>query len=137
MTRYAALLLVLALAVPVIALAAVATSGPHQLPGIQGLEVTLDADGATELTTDDASHGLAGKRAFFFQMDTDGDGTDEHLLVRIQQAPNGLWIDLVADTSVANVDSRVAAMDLSSAQGNHPSPTEDAADTEAITAAGS
>lgn len=55
------------------------------------------------------------------------------LLVRLQHANNGLFVDVVADATIGEVDTRTGAMSLTAR--SHPSPTEDAVDTAILAAA--
>lgn len=61
-------------------------------------------------------------------------GQDVYVLVRLQTAANGLFLDLVAEDSIADLTTRTAALSLGH---SHPSPTKDAIDQAAIDDAGS
>lgn len=99
------------------------------------LEVTAHVTTASVLATDDATHGLVGKRAMVLQWEVNGQEVD--VLVRAQKVGNGVWVDLVASDTVNNLGTAVGAMDLSGDATGHPAPTEDAADTAVLAAAGS
>jgi hypothetical protein len=57
-------------------------------------------------------------------------------LVRIQQAPNGLFVDLVLSDTLANLDTDLGSMNLSTAVPAHPSPQRDGVDDEPYLSAG-
>lgn len=58
---------------------------------------------------------------------------DVVILVRIQDAPNGLFVDIVGDRTIGEVTTRTSAMNLSAR--SHPSPTVDAIDAAILAAA--
>ena len=99
-------------------------------PGrIHGVTVSLDADSAV---ADEVDPGLAGdKRALVLNFSVNGQACV--MLVRLQTATNGLFVDLVVDQSLAALDTRVGAMNLSGR--SHPAPQEDAIDTTILVAA--
>jgi hypothetical protein len=55
------------------------------------------------------------------------------MLVRLQKASNGVFVDVCVSDTDANLSTLVTAMNLSSR--SHPSPTKDAIDTAILAAA--
>lgn len=128
MKRFLAVCLVLVLASA--ALAATAT----QKLDLQGLRVPvhLTVDG-TSAAIDGADSAGASKRAAVVAFVVSGQAVKA--LVRVQQAANGLFVDIIPSNSLANLETAVGAIDLSATVTSHPSPTDDAIDAEAIAAA--
>lgn len=93
------------------------------------ITLSLDADSAAEDTVD--ASGFATKRGVIVTGEVNSQAFA--LLVRVQRAPNGLFLDLVIDQSLAALDTRVGAMNLTSR--SHPAPAEDAIDTAILAAA--
>jgi hypothetical protein len=88
---------------------------------------------AAVLATDTGSN--ANKRAQVVTIDlSDAAETTAVLLVRVQDAPNGLFIDIVGEATIGELSTRVSAMTLTG--NSHPSTAEDAIDTAVIAAAG-
>lgn len=81
----------------------------------------------------DSDHATS-KHAFVHTLVINSQEVD--LLIRVEQTLGGCWIDVVGASSVANLSTAVAAMDLSSLGTGHPSPTKDAIDKQALVAAG-
>lgn len=101
--------------------------------GISGLpQITITAAGqaVSVLATDPGT--LASKRAQVVQF-TDVDGRTFVVLVRAQKSPTGFYLDLVAEASIGELTTRVAAMTLTGA--SHPAPAADAVDTAVLAAA--
>lgn len=91
--------------------------------------LSLDADVAVAEELDAGSSG--SKRAAVLSCTVNAQAV--FMLVRIQEGPNGLFLDIVADSSLANVVTRVGNMELDGR--SHPSPIEDAIDTAVLAAA--
>lgn len=130
MKRFLFALLVLAIAVPAV-IAATAT----QKLDVQGLRVPVHVtvDG-TSAAIDGADSTGASKRAAVVSCVVSGQAVV--VLVRVQQAPNGLFVDLVPSNTIGNLETAVGSMDLSATVPSHPSPADDAIDAAAIAAAG-
>lgn len=97
--------------------------------GALPLVVSIDADTAVAEAADAGTS--AFKRAVVLSCEVNAQAV--FLLVRVQDGPNGLFVDVVADQSLAAVDTRMASLDLNGI--SHPSPTEDAIDTAVLVAA--
>jgi hypothetical protein len=97
---------------------------------VQGLpNIVVSCDGTVAVCSN-ADVGNAGsKRIMIFGSQTTG-GAPVHAALRIQKTGNGLFIDLVIDGTLAQLDTRFGSLNLSAR--SHPSPTEDAVDTAAI-----
>lgn len=92
-----------------------------QIAGLPQITLALDGTAAAVEATDAGS--LASKRAAVLSCTVNG------------QAPNGLFLDVVAAESVAALDTAAGNMDLSAEVPSHPSPEEDAVDTAVLAAA--
>lgn len=92
--------------------------------------VILSLDG-TSAAVDDTHFSSGHKGAAVIACVVSGQAVN--LLVRVQKASNGLFIDIVASDTVTNLDTAVGSMDFSGR--SHPSPTEDAVDTAILAAA--
>lgn len=57
------------------------------------------------------------------------------LMARVTRGANGVFLDLQLATTVAELDTAVAAMALASSVPAHPAPAEDAVDTAALVTA--
>lgn len=130
MKRYLLAILVLAIAVPAV-IAATAT----QRVDVQGLRVPLHVtvDG-TSVAVDGIDTTGGSKRSLVVAAVVSGQAVKA--LLRIQLAPNGLFVDQVFSNTLENLETAAGAMDLSATVSGHPSPTDDAFDAEAIAAAG-
>lgn len=91
--------------------------------------ITLTVDGVVAVCSNADVSGNGTKRVAIVGAELDS-GHAVHLGVRIQRASNGLFIDIVTGSSLANLDTRFGAMSLTGI--SHPSPTEDAIDTAAL-----
>lgn len=106
-------------------------STTFQIAGLPQITLTLDATAPVAKATDVGT--LASKRAAVLTCTVNGQAVA--LLVRVQRAPNGLFLDLVAAESVVALDTATGNMDLSAEVPSHPSPEEDAVDTAVLAAA--
>lgn len=97
--------------------------------GLPPITLSSDMDAAAEDTVD--ASGNPTKRAVILTGEANSQVVA--ILVRIQKAPNGIFLDLVLDESLATVDTRMGSTNLSGR--SHPSPTEDAIDTAILAAA--
>src|SRR5690606_21421910 len=104
---------------------------PFDILGTPYLVVTAQAEEAEVLATDDGS-GSSSKRAKVVKL-SDGTGKELVLLLRVQRAPGGLFVDVIGDASVAALTSRVIDLEITGV--DHPSPTKDAVDTAVLAAA--
>lgn len=133
MHRFAVSLIALALTVAT-GLAFAATSTPTLTPriGKKGAMVTLEASTAASIiAVDDGAHGLRGKTGWVGKCTVNGQ--EVFLLLRLQDAPNGLFLDVLASDTAANLDTLAGSLDLATVTSStHPSPTEDACDTALI-----
>lgn len=102
------------------------------LAGVPSLVVTADVTTASVVAIDSGL--VASKRAVLVLMEVNGQ--DVYLLVRFQRATNGTFLDLVGAESLAALDARLDALDLSAAVPAHPSPARDAVDDEPYLSAG-
>lgn len=103
------------------------TQTPVAAAGLPGVVITTVAQGATVLATDQDT--LTGKVAQIVKL-TDVDGREFVLLVRLQRASNGLFLDIVGEATIGQLDTRVAAMAITG--NSHPSTAEDATDTAVL-----
>jgi hypothetical protein len=128
----AAALLVVVFALPLAVLAATSTTTATQPVANQPVYVTLEAStSASVIAADDGSHNLTGKTGWVGVCSVNGQ--DVYLLIRLQEAGNGIWLDVLASDTAANLDTLAGASDLSTVTSSaHPSPTEDACDTALI-----
>lgn len=122
--------LVALLAVVTVASLALAANTNSQLK-MAGLPVTLSVDGDSAAVDELDAGTSASKRAAVVGFNIHGRAVV--VLVRIQKASNGLFVDLVADNTIGEVSTRTSAMNLSGR--SHPSATHDAIDDAIITAA--
>lgn len=126
------LLAVLALVVGLNLAQAQVASSTFRVGGVGLITCTADVTTASVLATDAGTVAGLSKRAQVQKWVVNGQ--DVFVLVRVQRSSGGTFVDLVADSSLANLLTRVDAMNLAGV--NHPAPTKDAVDAEAITAAG-
>lgn len=105
------------------------TNSVLSMAGLGNVVLSVDADSAVVDELD--ASGKASKRAAVIACAVSGQAVV--LLVRLQQSNRGLFLDIVADDTVTDLDTRVGSLNLSGR--NHPSPTEDAVDTAILTAA--
>lgn len=96
-----------------------------------GLPVVLSVDGDSAAVDELDPGTSATKRAAVVGFDVHGRAVV--VLVRIQRASNGLFIDLVGDNTIGEVTTRTTAMNLSGR--SHPAAAKDAIDTAILTAA--
>lgn len=103
---------------------------------LQGLElpvvVTNHADAAAA-TAQDASE-RPTKRVLMRTLTVGGNGVGQ--LIRLEVHQGKLFLDIVEDEDLANLDTLVGAMDLASTVAGHPNPTEDGVDSSALSEAG-
>lgn len=123
------LLILVALASIVGAAWAANTSSTLLVGGVGRVTLSVDGDSAVVDELDPGSS--KNKRAAVVNFKVHD--RDVVLLVRMQHANNGLFLDIVADNTIGEVTTRTTAMNLSSR--SHPSPTKDAVDTAILTAA--
>jgi hypothetical protein len=128
MRKYLALLLVLVLAVQ--AYAAATTSTGIDCAGLPRIVLTVNAATTGDVVCTDTGT-LYGKRAQVIR--TVSNGETKYVLVRIQKAGNGLFIDEIAAETTTALATRIAAFDLTSTALGHPSPVNDTADDECAT----
>ena len=128
MRKYLALLLVLVLAAQ--AFAAATTSTGIDCAGLPRIVLTVNAATTGDVVCTDTGT-LFGKRAQVIR--TVSNGQTKYVLVRIQKASNGLWLDEIASETTTALATRITAFDLTSTATGHPSPTHDAADDECAT----
>jgi hypothetical protein len=95
--------------------------------------VSMYEDGAITSYADDGTHGLVGKRCIIHTAQITTQSNAIWIMTRIQQSPNGVYIDLVPATSIAELTTAVAAFNFSGI--GHPAPQADACDDAVITAA--
>lgn len=100
------------------------TADQVTLAGLPGVTFATNADTTGVVRV--CSNTVIGKRAFLVHFVINGQ--DVYMLARLQRASNGLFLDLVADSSAANLDAQITAMDFSATSIGHPSPTRDATD---------
>lgn len=91
--------------------------------------IILSVDGVVAVCSNADVSGYGSKRVAIIGAEVAG-GVPVHLMVRIQRATNGLFIDVVTASTLAQLDTNVGSMDFSGR--SHPSPTEDAVDTAAL-----
>lgn len=132
MRRNLTILLAAIVAAPVLWAATATTS--VALGGMPGGAVQLTIDGTSAAVEGVDTGNSASKRSAVVSCVVSGQAVV--LLVRIERAPNGTFIDLVPSDTVGNLDTALGAMDLSATVPSHPSPTDDAVDAAAITDAG-
>lgn len=105
------------------------TSSALRMAGVG--EVRFSLEGTTP-TVDEIDPGTnAYKRAAVVACVVSGQAVK--LLLRVQKASNGLFIDACVSDTDANLSTLVNAMNLSGR--SHPSPTKDAIDTAILAAA--
>jgi len=106
-----------------------------RLQGIGPVLVTAQgATGETVAVTGIDTSETPSKKCIVQQLNVAGNNV--YILVRLEHKNGALWIDLVGDSSVANLSATVTSLSLSTVTIGHPSPARDAIDNTAITAAG-
>lgn len=103
------------------------TQTSARMGGLPLLTITTQAQTATVLATDDGSS--ASKLCHVVSCTT-VDGHPFVLLVRLQKASNGLFLDVIGEATIGELTTRVTAMEITG--GSHPSPTKDAIDTAVL-----
>lgn len=106
------------------------TQTPVTVAGLPDFVVTAQAQTAEVLATDTGTVG--SKRAHVISMTT-VDGYPVVLLVRIQKAPNGIFLDIIGEATIGELTTRVGSMEITGS--SHPSTEEDAVDTAVLEAA--
>lgn len=94
--------------------------------------LTVDAATTGDVVATDAGVTLSNKCGQIVRVVSDGQ--TKFVLVRVQRASNGLWIDTIAAETTTALATRIAAFDLTSTATGHPSPVNDATD-DALSAA--
>lgn len=97
---------------------------------IPNLVVTADVHTSSVLATDVGSS--ASKRDVAMKWVING--MDIHVLMRVEQTPSGLFIDLIADNAIGELSTRVTALSITT--NSHPTAGRDAIDTATLVAAG-
>ena len=122
------------LLVALVGVAFAATTTGTSLGQSIGPQVFLTVDAATtgDVVASDLGSTLTGKCGQIVRVVSNGE--TKFVLVRIQRASNGLWIDTIAAETTSALATRIAAFDLASASPGHPSPVNDATD-DALAAA--
>lgn len=128
MRKLLAALLILVLAVQ--AYAAATTSTGIDLAGLPRIVLTVNAATTGDVVCTDTGT-LYGKRAQIVRVVSNSE--TKFVLVRIQKASNGLWIDEIAAETTTALATRIGAFSLASTATGHPSPTHDTADDECAT----
>ena len=113
------------------AFAATTTTTGLDLAGLPRIMLTVDAATTGDVVVTDAGTS-ATKRAQVIR--TVSNGQTKYVFVRIQRAPNGLWIDEIASETTTALATRILAFDLTTSAPGHPSPVNDAID-DAVSAA--
>lgn len=128
-------LLVIAIGLPLAAVAATSTPTATQPILSKPVWVTLEASTAAAIVAaDDGAHNLTGKTGWVGKCTVNGQ--EVFLLIRLQEAGNGVWLDVLASDTAANLDTLAGALSLATVTSSaHPSPAEDACDTALILAA--
>lgn len=128
----AAAILVAVFALPLAVLAATSTPTMTQPICGQPVLVTLAATGtASIIAVDDGAHNISGKTGWVGKCTVNGQ--EVFLLIRVQEATNGIFLDVLASDTAANLDTLAGSLSLASVTSSaHPSPTEDACDTALI-----
>lgn len=103
------------------------TQTSARVGGLPHLTITTQAQTATVLATDDTS---SPNKLCHVVSCTTVDGYPFVLLVRLQKASNGLFLDVIGEATIGELTTRVNAMAITG--GSHPSPSEDAIDTAVL-----
>lgn len=103
--------------------------------GIPSLQLTFNGEAASVLSVDssNATHGVTGKRCGAWKTTVNGQAVV--VMLRVQQASNGLFVDAIVEESAAELDTEMGSLDLSSSVPAHPGAVEDAADSAVIAGA--
>lgn len=127
--RLAALLALLAFVV--LGLTAVQAANTNTQGVVRGLPpLVISVDGTSAVCTDSDFTSSSKATAVIACVVS---GQEVNLLVRVQKAANGLYVDVVTGSTLANLTTNAGSMNLSGR--SHPSPTVDAVDTANLTAA--
>lgn len=94
--------------------------------GLPQVVVTAQAQTATVLATNDDSP----SKSVHVISCTTVDGYPFVLLLRVQNATNGLFIDVIGEASIGELTTRVTAMTITGS--SHPSTAKDAIDTAVL-----
>ncbi len=127
MRARSALLCFALLLLAVHAYAAATTSTGIDVAGLPRVVLTVNAATTGDVVCTDTGT-LYGKRAQVIR--TVSNSETKYVLVRIQKASNGLFVDEIAAETTTALATRINAFDLTSTALGHPSPTHDAADDE-------
>lgn len=106
------------------------TQTPLTMAGVPDLTITCVAQAVEVLATDPGTS--SHKRAQVVQI-TDVDGREFFLLVRVERAVNGLFLDIVGEATVGELTTRTTGMTITG--GIHPTVGEDAIDVAVLAAA--
>ena len=129
--RVAAALALLLVAFVGVAFAATTTATGLDVAGLPRVVLTVDAATTGDVVATDTGT-LFGQRAQILRVVSGGE--TKFVLVRIQRASNGLWIDTIAAETTTALATRIAAFDLTSTATGHPSPVNDSVDDALATA---
>lgn len=114
------------------AFAATIGSSTVQVTGLPDIYVTSQGPSGSTVTVLADPKGGSTKKAFVHRV-TIG-GVERDTLIRFETTTHGIYVDLVSDATITSLSTSTGSMSLTTA--SHPSPTKDAADTEAMVAAG-
>lgn len=95
--------------------------------GLPPVVITAQAQTASVLATDPGTS--SSKRAHVLSLTT-VDGYPVVILLRVEHASNGLFIDVIGEASIGELTTRVAAMAITGS--SHPSPADDAIDAAVL-----
>lgn len=126
MRRYLILALLVLIGVPTVVWAATAST-LLEFPG-QPIRITLD--GTTPVIEGTSADLSAHKKAVHISCVVSGQPVQ--LLLRVQKAPNGTFVDLITSNTAQNLATAVDALDLAAAVPGHPSPEKDEIDQAAL-----
>lgn len=91
-------------------------------------QVTVVGENLTLLA--DGSGSLVGRRVLVWSASLGEQPVV--LMARVSKAPNGVFVDLQLATTVAELTTAVAAINLATSVPAHPAPDQDAVDTAAL-----
>lgn len=103
-----------------------------RMAGLPEVDVTLDGTSVAFTAVDSA--GRADKRAAVVAAVVSGQAVKA--LLRVQRAPNGVFIDIVFSDTVTNLQTATNSLSLSTTTVGHPAPVKDSIDQNVLTAAG-
>lgn len=106
------------------------TNSPIALAGLPPITLSVDADSAAVDELDDGDTSPS-KAVACIACSVSGQAVV--LLVRIERASNGLFLDVLADSTTTTLQTRLNSMSLTSR--SHPSPAKDSIDQAVLTAA--